>query len=200
MQLPLLPQQAPPPAFPPCTPLSAARAGARSCCVSRRRSGLVRSVVAKTPLTAQTPLRLAELAAEVAALPEGQERMALLLRYAAALPALPEGLRSLETRVMGCTSQTWLSLGLAPDGTVRLAGAWPPVPGPCPLPFLPPRSGQRLRSHTRLRCAAGGGPPRRHTRTAGRGACPGRRLCPPAHPSLSSIPRCPPPSAWAPLW
>lgn len=59
--------------------------------------------------------------------------MAALLRHAAALPALPEGARSLETRVMGCTSQTWLSLSLAPDGTVLFAGARPPAPRSAPL-------------------------------------------------------------------
>ena len=67
--------------------------------------------------------RLAALAAEFTALPEGPERYKLLLQYANALPPFPAAARSLENRVMGCTSQTWLTADLGPDGAVRVAGA-----------------------------------------------------------------------------
>ena len=96
-----------------------ARAAA-SCCrvASHGRARHTPCVASALP----TP-RLAALVAEFAALPEGPERYKLLLSKAAALPALPPAARTLDARVMGCTSQTWLVAELAPDGTVRLSGA-----------------------------------------------------------------------------
>jgi hypothetical protein len=115
----------------------AQRARASGCRGRRAASGacFVRAAAvadAAAPPALPTP-RLAALAAEFAALPEGPERYKLLLQYAAALPALPPAARSLENRVMGCTSQTWLTADLGPDGAVRIAGA-------ATRPLAPPRA------------------------------------------------------------
>jgi len=91
----------------------------------------VECVVAAQPQpTAPLPTpRLASLAAQFAAVPEGQERLKLLLQLAATLPALPAGEKRLDTRVLGCTSQTWVTAALDADGTVRISGV-------CALPVL----------------------------------------------------------------
>ena len=67
--------------------------------------------------------RLAALAAQFTALPEGQPRLQLLLSMAAGLPAMAPQERSVGARVQGCTSQTWLTAHLEADGTVSIAGA-----------------------------------------------------------------------------
>jgi hypothetical protein len=76
------------------------------------------------PPALPTP-RLRALAADFAELTEGQERLKLLLQLGGSLPAYAAE-RSLQTRVMGCTSQTWLAVDLERDGSVRISGAYQP--------------------------------------------------------------------------
>ena len=59
-------------------------------------------------------------AAELAAAPDAAARSRLLLRFAQALPPMPQGARCDANRVMGCTAQVWLTLELRPDGRVAL--------------------------------------------------------------------------------
>ena len=104
--------------------------GAPGCAQSRHARGgalpartLCRaSAAAVAPQFFPTP-RLAQLAAQFTALPEGQPRLQLLLSMAAAFPAMAPQQRSVGTRVQGCTSQTWLVAHLEADGTVSFAGA-----------------------------------------------------------------------------
>ena len=65
-----------------------------------------------TTSDAKSSKAFAALAAEFGAVPEGQDRYKLLLKYAASLPPLPSAQRTLDNRVMGCTSQTWASVSV----------------------------------------------------------------------------------------
>lgn len=59
--------------------------------------------------------KFAELSAEFSAVAEGQDRYKLLLKYAASIPPLASSQRTLDNRVMGCTSQTWVAVSV--DGS-----------------------------------------------------------------------------------
>jgi hypothetical protein len=122
--------------LPPPLPLSGCVAPGAAAC--RRRGSrtvlcvLAAAAAAAPPSAAVLPTpRLAALAAQFQALPEGPERYKLLLQFATQLPKMPDAGRSLENRVMGCTSQTWLTADLAADGSVRIAGACALRPARC---------------------------------------------------------------------
>lgn len=91
--------------------------GSRLTCAAAAQSTTT-SVDAKSPSKA-----FAALAAEFGAVPEGQDRYKLLLKYASSLPPLASAQRTLDNRVMGCTSQTWVAVSVDPStGAAVISG------------------------------------------------------------------------------
>lgn len=93
----------------------------------RCRSGVVSCTAAATQSTSpdvkKASKEFAALAAEFGAVPEGQDRYKLLLKYAATLPPLSGALKTLDNRVMGCTSQTWVAVTVDPSsGAAVISG------------------------------------------------------------------------------
>jgi hypothetical protein len=169
--------------LPPPPPLAACAAPGSAAC--RRRGSrtalraLAAAAAAAPPAAAVLPTpRLAALAAQFQALPEGPERYKLLLQLATQLPAMPDAGRVLENRVMGCTSQTWLTVDLAADGSVRIAGACALRPtrfaGHTRHAAGHARRAARCTPHTRLGLAV---LVLRHVAAAARGAPRGVRVC-----------------------
>lgn len=91
----------------------------------RRGSGVACTAAATREHSAKSTKTFDALAAEFGALPEGPDRYKLLLKYAASLPPLPNAERTLDSRVMGCTSQTWITVAVDKStGAAVVSGAF----------------------------------------------------------------------------
>ncbi|KAK9119867.1 hypothetical protein Scep_017960 [Stephania cephalantha] len=81
------------------------------------------SAITKPPLESTDPAlrKLRHLISEFQSLRDPIDRLKHLLHRAALLPRLHPSKRLLSNRVMGCTAQVWLELGLDEDGRVRVS-------------------------------------------------------------------------------
>ncbi|KAK9837492.1 hypothetical protein WJX81_006535 [Elliptochloris bilobata] len=82
------------------------------CCVVSTKA------IAEAPVLQQATLQ--DVSSELRAAGGARERTRLLLQYARALPRLPASERTMANRVMGCTSQVWVTAELDGRGCVRL--------------------------------------------------------------------------------
>ncbi|KAL4457736.1 hypothetical protein ABPG75_012601 [Micractinium tetrahymenae] len=88
----------------------------------QQRDVVVRTAATEAPVAVPFPTAaLAELAAELSAAADVQQRSRLLVGYASRLPAMPEAARTDANRVMGCTAQVWVSAALGADGRVAFS-------------------------------------------------------------------------------
>lgn len=75
----------------------------------------------RTPQPA-VPQAIQDVASEFNLLRDSKEQYKLLLKYAKQLPHLDDASRVATNRVMGCTSEVWMTARLDQDNRVQFAG------------------------------------------------------------------------------
>mmetsp|Transcript_5271 Transcript_5271/g.13432 ORF Transcript_5271/g.13432 Transcript_5271/m.13432 type:complete len:707 (+) Transcript_5271:71-2191(+) len=90
------------------------------CRLAARPASLV--VRAAISPASTSPAALRSLIADVAAVPDANDRVKRLIQMASGLVALPAADKSVANRVMGCTNEAWIDVQLKADGTVTLRG------------------------------------------------------------------------------
>jgi cysteine desulfuration protein SufE len=78
-----------------------------------------RSQVLKVCMTTYTPA-FTEILADLASLPDWEQRYEYIIDLGRALPPMPVALQTEAARVRGCTAQVWLVASTTPGGTLAL--------------------------------------------------------------------------------